>query len=81
MFGFILKMFIGLLSSCTTRGFGASLASNSKGCSKYVSLHNRTCRATGTLVNINSNETIFYPFIVSVNKCGRSRNIIDDPFA
>ena len=30
---------------------------------------------------MNSNETLFYPFIVSVNKCGRCCNIIDDPCA
>ena len=31
MFGFIRKMFVGLLSACAIRSFGESLASNSKG--------------------------------------------------
>ena len=34
-----------------------------------------------TLLNINSNETLSYPFTVSVNKCGGSCNTIDDPHA
>ena len=33
------------------------------------------------LVNINSDETLFYPFTVSVNKCGGSCNTIDYPCA
>ena len=34
-----------------------------------------------TLVGINSNEPLFYPFTVSVNKCGGSCNAIDDQYA
>ena len=33
------------------------------------------------LVDINSDKTLFYPFIDNVNKCGGSRNTIDDPYA
>ena len=39
MFSFKI-MFIGLLSACTTGSFGESLASNSEGCIKCVSLNN-----------------------------------------
>ena len=72
------KMFIGLLSVCTIGSFGESLVSNSKGPIKCVTLNNRPCQAIPTLVNINSDETLFYPFTVSVNNCGGSCNIIDD---
>ena len=34
-----------------------------------------------TLLIISSNETHFYPFTVSVNKCAVSCNVIDDPYA
>ena len=30
---------------------------------------------------MNSDEIIFYPFTVNFNKCGRSCNTIDDPYA
>ena len=39
------------------------------------------CPAGSTFVNINSNKTLFYPFMVSINKCGGSCNTIDDPYA
>ena len=32
-------------------------------------------------MNINSKEALFYPFTLSVNKCGESCNIIDDAYA
>ena len=41
MLGFIKKIFIRLLSICTIRNFGESLAFNSKGPIKCVSLNNQ----------------------------------------
>ena len=58
---------IGLLSACTTRSLGESLASNTDGRIKFVSLNNQPCQARSRLVNINSNELLYYPFTVSVN--------------
>ena len=66
MFGFIKKMFIELLTICTIIFFGESLASNSEGRIKYVSPKNLLCQARPTPVDINSNETLFNPFTVSV---------------
>ena len=70
MFGFIEKTFIGLLSVCKIRSFGESLVSNSKGSIKCVSFNNHPCQARPSLVNVNSDESLFYPFNISVNKCG-----------
>ena len=42
---------------------------------------NYQCQARQTLVDINSNETFFYPFTDSVNKCGGSCDTIDVPYA
>ena len=39
------------------------------------------CQARSTLVDINSDEILFYPFTVSINKWGGSCNAIDDPYA
>ena len=52
-----------------------------KGSIKCVFLNNRPCQARPTLVNINSNETFYYPFTLNVNKCGGGCNTIDDPYA
>ena len=73
-------MFIGFSSTCTTGSLDRLLASNSKGHTKFVCLNNRPCQARPTLVDINSNDPLFYPFIVSVNKFGGICNPIDDPF-
>ena len=72
-------MFFGLLGTCTGN-FDGSLASNSKEHIKCISLNNRPCQARPTLVNINSNKCLFYPFTVSVKYCG-SCTVIDDPYA
>ena len=74
-------MLIELLRVCTIRRFGGSLVSISKGPIKCVSLNSHPCQARSTLVTINSDETLFYPFFVSVSKCGGSGNTIDDPYA
>ena len=57
-------MFIGLLSACTMRNFDKSLISYSKEPIKCVSLNNRLCQARPTLVDINSNKTLFIIFIL-----------------
>ena len=80
---FIKQVFIILLSACTIckfGSFGQLLVSNSKGPIKCLTLKRRPCEARPTLVNINSDKFLFYPFIVSFNIFGRSCNTIDDPY-
>ena len=74
-------MFIGLLSVCKLVRFSGSLPYNYKSPIKYISLNNHQCQARPALVNINSDETLFYPVTVSVNKFGGSCNTIYDPYA
>ena len=81
MFGFFKERLIGFLSACTTETFGRSLAANSKGHTKLFSLNNQTCQARPTLLDINSDEPLFYPFILCVNKFGGNSNSIDDLFS
>ena len=68
------------LHNKTTRSFGESLTFNSKGRLKCISLNNWPSQIRPTLVDINSNETLFDPFTVSIDKCGGSCNAIDDPY-
>ena len=81
MSGFIKKIFIELLSAFTTRRFDGSLASNSNRHLKCVSWNNRSYQARPTFVDINSIETVFYSFTVSVNRCGGSSSTADDTYA
>ena len=72
---------MGLLKIITLVSFGASLAFNYKKPIKCVSLNNQPCQARPAIIDINFNETLFYPLIVSIDKCGGSCNTIDDPYA
>ena len=81
MFGFIKRRCLELLSVCAIGSFGESLVSNSKGPIKCVSLSKHPCQARPTIVNINSDETLFFLFTVSGKKCNESCNTIDDLYA
>ena len=48
---------------------------------KCVTFNNRPCQAIPTLASMNSDKILFYPFTVSINKCGGSCKAIDDPNA
>ena len=48
---------------------------------KCVSLKNQKCKVRSEIVNINSNNPMFYPFSVKTNKCSGDCNNIDDPYA
>ena len=66
MFRFIKKMSSELLSAGTLGIFGKSLAFNSKGTLKLVSLNNEPCHTRPTVVNIDSDETLFFIYLLFV---------------
>ena len=74
-------MFSGLLGVCTVVNFSGSTQFNYKEPTKCVTLNNRPSQVRPILVNVNSNETIFYRLTVNVNKCGGSSSTTDDPYA
>ena len=45
----------------------------------YISIINQECRPA--IMNINSNEPLFYPYRIAVSKCSCSRNDINNPYA
>ena len=47
---------------------------------KCVSMNNQECRARPEVININSNEPLFYLYSILVNKCSGSCNNINDPY-
>ena len=64
MFRFIKKMSSELLSAGTLGIFGKSLAFNSKVTLKLVSLNNEPCQTRPTVVNIDSDETLFFIYLL-----------------
>ena len=44
-------------------------------------MKNRECKVRPKIININSNEPVFYPFSIKTSKCSGSCNNINDPYA
>ena len=50
-------------------------------CLKCISMSNQECKATPNIIDIISNEPVFYPYSIKGNKCGRSCSNINDSYA
>ena len=72
MFSFIKQVFVVLLS------FSSSLAHVAKVSDqmKCVFLNDETCMVTTTLVDLNSVELKYYPFLISLDKCNGGCNVL-----
>ena len=46
-----------------------------------VSMNNQDCKIRSEIINTNSNEPVFNPLSIKVNKCSGSCNNINDPYA
>ena len=46
-----------------------------------ISMKNQECKVRPEIINVNSNEPIFYPFSIKTSKCSSSCNNINDPYA
>ena len=68
MLGFIKKVFFTGLTILSTLSSVNSL--------KCISMNNQECKVRPEIVNVNSNESVFYPFSIKTSKCsGRCNNI------
>ena len=74
MFGFIKRAFFTTMTFFNFSG----LSVNSLEC---ISINNQECKARTKIIDVNSNEPVFYPFSIKVNKCSGSCNNINDPYA
>ena len=46
-----------------------------------ISMKNQECKVRPEIINVNSNEPVFYPFSIKTSKCSGSCNNINDPYA
>ena len=73
MFGFSKKCFL------TGLAFLFTLTSvNLLSC---ISMNNQECKVRPQIVNVNSDEPVFYPFSIKTSKCSGSCNNINNPCA
>ena len=71
IFSFVEKVFV----------LGLTVLSNFTNTFEYVSIKNQECKVRPKIVYINSNNPIFYPFSVKINKCSGNCNNINNPYA
>ena len=48
---------------------------------KCVSMNNQECKVRPKIVNVNSDEPIFFPFSIETSKCSGSCNNINNAYA
>ena len=73
MFRFIEKIFL--------MGLAFLLSLVSTTALSCISMNNQACKVRPEIVNVNSNEPVFYPFSIKTSKCSSSCNNIKDPYA
>ena len=44
-------------------------------------MNNQECKVRAEIINVNSDEPVFYPFRIKTSKCSDSCKNINDPFA
>ena len=71
MFRFIKKCFF----------IGTLFLSNLSSTILLISMNNQAFKVRPEIINVNSNETVFYPFSIKTSKCSGSCNNINDPYA
>ena len=73
MFKFVKQIFIS-----TMMLFNSLLNVNLLEC---ISMKNQECKVRPEIVDVSSNDPIFYPFSIKINKCSGNCNNISDPYA
>ena len=76
MFSFLKKVFVLGLTVLSSSITGA-LSAIPLNC---VSMNNQECKVRPKIVDINSNNPIFYPFSVKINKCSGNCNNVNNPY-
>ena len=78
MFGFVKQIFV---SAIMFFGCNISSVNSLNAVSKYISMNNQECKIRPGIININSNEPLFYPYNIKVNKCSGTCNNVNDPYS
>ena len=71
LFRFVIKVFF----------LGLTILSSFTNPLDCVSMKNQECKTRPEVININSNNPIFYPFSIKINKCSGNCNNINNPYA
>ena len=78
VFGFVKKVFFVGLTILSDFTNAIPLNTTILSC---ISMSNQECKVKLEIVNVNSNNPIFYPFSIKTSKCSGNCNNINDPYA
>ena len=83
MFRFIKKIFVSAMMFfvCNVSGVNSLNAILLNATAKCISMNNKECKIRSEIININSNEPLFYPYSIKVNKCSGSCKNINYPYS
>ena len=73
MFRFIKKIFLKGLTVLSSLTSATPLS--------CISMNNQECKVRPEIINVNSDEPVFYPFSIKTTKCSGSCNNMNDPYA
>ena len=71
IFSFAKKVFV----------LGLTILSNITNALDCISMKNQECKVRPEIISIDSNNSMFYPFSIKINKCSSNCNNINDPYA
>ena len=74
MFGFIKKVFVVAMAFLN---FNLSVVNSLE----LFSTNNQECKIRLEIINVNTNEPLFYRYSMTINECKGSCNTINDPYA
>ena len=60
---------------------GSTILSSFTNTLDCISMKNKECKVRPEIIYINSNNPMFYPFSIKVNKCNGNCNDINNPYA
>ena len=67
-----------MIKKCSFIGSSFLASINSLSC---ISMNNQVCKVRPEIMNVKSNDPVFYPFSIKTRKCSGSCNNINDPYA
>ena len=74
MFGFIKKVFFTAMTLFSSNVLNVDSL-------EWVSVNNQECKIRSEIINVDTNEPMFYPYSIEINQCKDSCNIINDAYA
>ena len=74
MFGFIKKVLVVAMTFFSCNALNVNVL-------ERVSMNNQECKIRPQIINVNSNEPLFYPYSIKMNKCSGRCDNINDPYS